>query len=161
MSTFFQRNRDTEALGPTEMWKPADRICNCGRLTIPVHCHECGSAFIYALAKERKEIKIPSQNVTILVRAFRCRRCDLRFHEDDPCVAPTRHEGNSVIDQKAAKAAEQRGSVSFSQKELNLLAEKLKRGVAEKYKDRIAAANPEKLLTSDEQVEMDKFLKGD
>src|SRR5271157_3026614 len=116
MSTFFQRNRDSAKLGQTEQWKPTEAICQCGRKTIPVHCHECGSAFIYALAKERKEIKLPAQNLTLIVRAFRCRRCDARFHEDDLCIAPPCRDGSSAVEQKAAKAAQLRGGITNAQK---------------------------------------------
>ena len=57
---------------------------------------------------------------------------------------------------RLSKAAEHRGMQSSDKKALEAMADKLKQGIAERYKDRIADAISS---TPDEQSEMDKFLK--
>ena len=112
--TFFDRNRAAlqEQAANTQNYQPNTPNCECGRGTKPVHCHECGSAFIYVKVRSSKFITIPAQNIQIKVKMFHCRRCGADFFEDTPCMSPPARDHASINDAKAAKAARESGRPS-------------------------------------------------
>lgn len=65
-------------------------VCVCGRLTIKIHCPECGCQTIYGTA-QKALVSDPTTGVQRTLRVFKCRRCSLYFNEDDwklRCHAP-------------------------------------------------------------------------
>jgi len=89
--TDMQREMHDRQTTEREMEIQQSDVCICGRLTVKLHCPECGSQVIYGITSKTSQRVDPQTNEVRQFRMFRCRRCAKIFDEVDwkyNCHAP-------------------------------------------------------------------------